>query len=135
MFVCWRGALENEWITVPGLAVAEHVAVPAFGDAGGPGPFSLADEARVRAVLATAGCVAVDVRPVAEPLLFGADPADTVAFLKDTGMGRAALQGADPATAARAARRALQSALEPYRTPEGIRVGSAAWLVTARRPT
>ena len=132
-FVCWRGALENEWITVPGLAVAEHVAVPAFGDAGGPGPFSLADEARVRAVLATAGCEAVDVRPMAEPLLFGGDPADTVAFLKDTGMGRAALQGEDPATVGRATR-ALQSALEPYQTPDGIRVGSAAWLVTARRP-
>lgn len=133
-FVCWQGALENEWVTVPGLAVAEHVALPALDDAGGPGPFSLAAEARVRAVLGTAGCVEVDLQPVTEPLCLGADLADTVAFLKDTGMGRAALQATDPPTTARATR-ALQSALEPYLTPEGIRVGSAAWLVTGRRPT
>jgi hypothetical protein len=43
------------------------------------------------------------------------------------------LAGADEATEGRAMA-AVSKALAPYATAEGIRMGAAAWLVTARRP-
>jgi hypothetical protein len=47
-------------------------------------------------------------------------------------MGRAVLAGADEATQDRVA--AVSEALAPYATAGGVRIGTAAWLVTARRP-
>jgi hypothetical protein len=43
------------------------------------------------------------------------------------------LRDADPPTVARVSE-AVQAALEPYVTPDGLLLGSRAWLVTARRP-
>jgi hypothetical protein len=40
---------------------------------------------------------------------------------------------AGPPTAARVSE-AVQAALEPYITPDGLLLGSRAWLVTASRP-
>jgi hypothetical protein len=58
---------------------------------------------------------------------------DAVEFLREGGMGRAVLAGADEATKDRAVA-AVSDALAPYVTAEGVRIGTAAWLVTARRP-
>ena len=131
-FVCWQGPLDNEWITVPGLAAAPYVTLPDPGDPGAPGPFSLADPARLRDVLGAAGLDAVEIRALAEPLWMGDDVADTVEFVKCTGTGTRLLRGADPTTIARVTE-AVAEALTPYLTPDGVRLGSAAWLVTAAR--
>jgi hypothetical protein len=56
-----------------------------------------------------------------------------VEFLKATGFGQRLLSGADPETIARVTD-AMAAALEPHVTAEGIRLGSKAWLATARRP-
>jgi hypothetical protein len=59
--------------------------------------------------------------------------ADTVEFFQASGFGQRLLQGVDPATRTRVMA-AVQAALEPHLTSDGVRLGSRAWLVTARNP-
>ncbi len=133
VILCWADALDNKWIAVPGAAATQYVALPALGDPASPGPFSLADPDRLSAILGLAGLADVAVKVINEPLLLGSDITGTVGFLKATGMGRRLLQDADPATIARVTD-GIEAALEPHLTPEGVRLGSKAWLATARRP-
>ena len=131
--VCWAGALDNDWIAVPGAAAAEHLALPELGEPGGPGPFSLADPDRLSATLGRAGFVGVAIEEVSVPLLLGSSVTDTVQFLEATGMGQRLLKDADAPTVARVTA-AIGAALEPYLSTDGIKLGSRSWLVTARRP-
>jgi SAM-dependent methyltransferase len=131
-FVCWQALLENEWITVPGLAAARYVALPELEGPGEPGPFALADPTRLRDILGAAGLADVEIRSVVEPLWLGSDVEDTVEFVKATGIGQTLLRGADPTTIARVSE-AVAEALAAHLTPDGVRLGSAAWLVTALR--
>lgn len=132
VFVCWQGLAHNEWIVVPGAAASQHVDLPPLDDPTGLGPFSLGERNRIGAVLAAAGFADIAIEPVTEPLWMGPDVTDTVEFLKATGMGKSLLRDVDPPTDARVSE-AVQAALEPYLTPDGVRLGSRAWLVTARR--
>ncbi len=133
--VCWQDLLANPFMTVPGLALAEHVALPDLGPPGSPGMFALADPARIRSRLGAAGLGEVVIEPLAEEILLGGGGtlADAVEFLRYGGMGSAVLAGADDATQDRSVA-AVRDALAPYVTAEGVRIGAAAWLVTARRP-
>jgi SAM-dependent methyltransferase len=133
VFVCWAEPAENEWITVPGAAAAQYVALPPIGDPAAPGPFSLADRNRLVAILDAAGLAEVDIECVTDPLRLGSDVAGTVEFVKQTGIGQALLKGADPA-AIRRVTDAFAAVLEPYLTTGGVWLGSKAWLVWARRP-
>jgi hypothetical protein len=76
----------------------------------------------------------VVIAPLAEEILLGGGGMldDAVEFLRCGGMGRAVLAGADAAAQDLAAA-AVRDALAPYGTAEGVRIGAAAWLVTARR--
>ncbi len=133
-FVCWQELLRNEWIAVPGTAAAAHVPLPDLTDADAPGPFSLADPDRIRDVLDRAGFNHFEIASVEEPLHLGATVEDTVAFLTETGMGRAMLTGVEEPTRTRALA-AVGEALGRYESRDGIQLGSCAWLVTAgRRP-
>ena len=132
VFVCWQNLADNEWIVVPGAA-AQHVALPPLDDPTAPGPFSLSEHDRIATVLRAAALSDVAIEPIAEPLWMGPDVVDTVAFLKSTGIWNSLLRDADPPTAARASE-AVEAALEPYVTPDGLLLGSRAWLVTASRP-
>ncbi len=131
--LCWADALDNQWMVVPGAAAAQHVALPAPGDPASPGPFSLADPDKIAAIFGAAGLAGAGIEEVAEPLLLGSGIAGTVEFLKATGFGQRLLSGADPETIARVTD-AMAAALEHHVTAQGIRLGSKAWLATARRP-
>jgi len=130
--MCWRDALENEWIAVPAGALLEHLPMPDLGAPGQPGPFSLADPDHTRAILAEAGFADVGLEPLDRPNRFGTDLDDATAFLRSTSFGKGMFEGADPATVERALD-ALREASAPYLGPDGLVLGSAAWLVTARR--
>jgi hypothetical protein len=69
---------------------------------------------------------------VTEPVRLGADLADVTHYLRDHPMARAMLATLDDETTALALG-ALQDALRPYQSLDGILLGSAAWLVTARK--
>jgi SAM-dependent methyltransferase len=133
VFVCWQNLTDNEWIVVFGAAAAEHVALAPLDDPTAPGMFTLGDRDRVAAVLRAAAFTDVAIESVAEPLWMGADVVDAVAFFKSTGIWTRLIRDADPPTVARVSE-AVQAALEPYLTPDGVLLGSRAWLVTASRP-
>jgi SAM-dependent methyltransferase len=130
-FVCWQEMARNDWIAVPGAAVASHVLLPPLASGDVPGPFSLSDPDRINAVLGKAGFAKVDVAPVEEALVLGATVEDTLAFLAQTGMGRAILANVDDTTRARALA-AIADALAGYIVGDRVELGSRAWLVSAR---
>ncbi len=132
-FLCWQEVVRVEWIWAPMSAALAHVPPPHPGppDAG-PGPFSLADPAHVRALLAGSGFSDVAVEGVEEELVLGSDADETTDFLLATGMGQTLLAGEDPAATA-AAVAALREVVRQHASPRGVHFGSAAWLVTARR--
>jgi SAM-dependent methyltransferase len=132
-FVCWAEPVENEWIVVPGAAAAKYVALPALNDPDSRGPFSLADKERLVATLETARLVDVSIESLTETLIIGSDPAESADFLKRTGIAQALLKDADTATVGQITE-AVEVALEPFEDDDGIRLGSKAWLVTARAP-
>ncbi len=131
-FVCWQGQHLNEWVAVPALAMLPIVGPPDLPPPDAPGPFAFADPDRVAGILEGAGFTDVAVDAVSLPLLLGGglDLDGAVAWLSEGGMGKRFLVGADGPTTDRALD-AVRSAMEPFVTPDGIRMGTATWLVHA----
>ena len=129
-FLCWRELLVNEWMIVPGAAVAEVLPLPTGAEAGAAGPFALADPVHLEEVLRAAGFDRVGIEATEAPMWMGEDAEDAVAFLRVTGMGRALFADAAPAAVAEALERAV-AALAPHQGPDGVVLGGAAWLVSA----
>ena len=82
-----------------------------------------------------AGFADVQVMPFETPMLLagGGTVEETVDFLLASGIARALLDGAGPEESA-AAVRAVTEALAGHHDGEGVRLGAATWVVTARRP-
>ena len=131
VFVCWQELLVNDWIMVPGAAVAEVLPLPAGEDATAPGPFALSDPERTSGIVTAAGFIESEVTAASAALWMGATAGDAVEFLRTTGLGRAAFADAEPALVEEATARAIR-ALVPYESPTGVELGGAAWLVTAK---
>ena len=133
-FVCWQALEANEWLMVPGLAAAAHVALPDLGEPDAPGMFALADSDRVAGILTDAGFAEIGIDTAGPPLRIGGGGTrdDAVTFMREGGIGQALLADAEPAAAERAIA-AVRDALEPYVTPRGVELGSAVWVVRARR--
>jgi SAM-dependent methyltransferase len=131
-FVCWQDLLANEWMAVPGAAVATRIPLPDLGPPGAPGPFSLSDPAAVRTLLSGAGFGDVAVEPFDTTVTLGGGLPldDTLEYLRTSGLGRAVFAGATPAQVDDAID-AVRAALQPYETDDGVRLGGAAWVVTA----
>jgi SAM-dependent methyltransferase len=131
-FVCWQELAANEWLVVPGAALAQHVPLPNFGGPGAPGMFALSDADGIRRTLSSSGWRNIAVAPGDVPLLVGGTGTlDTaVEFLRTGAIGRRVLGGTEPEAAARAVE-AVRDALAPYVTADGVRLQGAVWLVTA----
>ena len=132
VFVCWQPMSANQWMLVPGAALAEHLPPPDPGPADGPGMFAFADPDRLRPILAAAGWRDIEITSEHAPILVGGGGSvdDTVEFLRTSTMGRTMLAGADAATADRALG-SLRAALTPYADADGVRLDAAVWLVRA----
>jgi SAM-dependent methyltransferase len=130
--MAWQGLSANEWVLAlrRGLAAGRTLPVPPNDAAG---PFGLSDPQRVRRILTAAGFEAVDLGDVREPEWLGADADDAFGFVSRLGITRGLLGGLDE-TAREAALGALRDELTGHQTSDGVLLGSAAWLITARRP-
>ena len=128
--LAWRGLAENDWMRLPreALAAGRDLPVPPVGM---PGPFGFADEARNRVALEAAGFVDVTHVALREPVVFGDDPDDAVDFIASGSLGRGLLADLDGDTRTRALD-ALRAVVDAHATPDGVRLASSAWLVTAR---
>ena len=135
VFVCWQPMAANQWMLVPGAALAEHLPPPGPGPGDGPGMFAFADPDRLRQILAAAGWTDIGITSEHASILVGGGGSvdDTVEFLRTATQGRTMLAGADAATAARALA-SLRAALAPYADADGVHLGAAVWLVQAVAP-
>lgn len=126
----WRELSRNEWLhgLRDALALGRVLAEPPVGD---PGPLGLADADQVRAILTGSGYVDVVVAEVDEPLEFGRDADDAFAFICTMGITRGLLHDLDDRQREEALDN-LGRLLAKRETPDGVLLGSSAWLVTAR---
>ncbi|MGA8117494.1 MAG: class I SAM-dependent methyltransferase [Actinocatenispora sp.] len=129
-FLCWQDAAHSAFFAVPFGAIIAHVGQPRRADDYQPGPFSLADPDRVRALLTTAGFHDIDVTGLHEPLRLGDDVADAVDYFCAIPAARSMLDTAGESTVS-VVRDALTEALLPHLGADGVHLGSATWLVTA----
>lgn len=133
VFVAWQGLDRSEWILVPGAAAAPHVGMPEGIAPDAPGPFALADPARVRRILGAAGFAEVAVDEVVRPMRIGDDVDDAMSFIQSIPVVHELLASASPDKRS-AAVDAAREALRPYAGPRGVVMNNnAAWLVIARR--
>jgi SAM-dependent methyltransferase len=132
-FVCWQPMMSNQWLLVPGAALAEHVPLPDLGSPDAPGMFALADRDRLHDILAAAGWRDIEIAPAHTPILIGGGGTldDAVEFVRTGSMARTMLADKDPGTQARALS-AVRAAIAPYLDADGVRLDAAVWLVRAQ---
>jgi SAM-dependent methyltransferase len=134
-FACWRPIHENPWLQIPLHAVYEHaprLPKPAPDE---PGPFSFADPERVTRILTAAGfskpsCTRLDVKL---DLAAGGSFEEAVTHATETGPAKRALTG-QPENIRGAAKESIRKALQPYASPQGVKLAGAVWLVSATAP-
>ena len=130
-FVCWQSVFDNEWMLIPGAAVATVTgSLPPMPAPAEPGPFSLADPGRVRAVLDAAGFDRVAIAPHADQILISEDRIPEVALTSiRVGGVREALRDADDQTRQRALV-AIEEALRARLEDGEVRASRGVLLVT-----
>jgi SAM-dependent methyltransferase len=135
VFVCWRPVTENPWVTVPMAAAAPLLPLPPPPPEGAPGPFAFGDAARVQRILAAAGFGEIAIEPVDLPMTpGGGDPDEAAEIFLDVGPLGSALREAKADAAVRErVRAAVRKAFEPHLRAGRVELGSAIWLVQARR--
>ncbi len=133
-FVCWQPLQRNAWMFVPFNAALQHVPPPPRPAPGAPGPFSFADPDRVNGILSRAGFTDVAIEALTRTLNIGDGSLDqAVDFLMEAGPTGRLLRDVS-ADRQPAIADAVREALAPFLTPQGVRLGAAAWIVTGRRP-
>lgn len=132
-FACWQPLAKNEWLLVPMEALAGHVRLPDPTGPGAPGMFSLAEPDRVRQVLGDAGWREISMADVTRPIPVGGGTLDeAIAFVRGRSIVRTMFADIDQATQDRAME-SVREALATRAGSDGVRLGAAIWLVTARR--
>jgi ubiquinone/menaquinone biosynthesis C-methylase UbiE len=134
-FVSWQGLAANEWLTLIADAVGQHVELPEFGGLSrGPGMFALAQPDDITALLGAAGFEQVACHSCTPEITLGGGGGrdESVDFLFDNPMPRGLLgfvNGDSRDDVLRTVRRQLD---DRYQEGIGIRLGAAAWVVTAQ---
>lgn len=130
--VCWQGLERNDWMRVPGEALARVVPIGDLGEPGQPGPFSLGSRDDLTALLDAAGWSDVTVDGFTLPVPVGGARTldDAVEMVRGNSLGRSALAGVSPAVEQRALG-LVRDALAPHAGPDGVMLPGAAWLVQA----
>ncbi len=134
-FVCWRTPDENPFMTLPMAAAAVKLPAPDSPppalDPHAPGPFAFADPQRVRAILTAAGFGEVELIPHDQKIGSGDLDQTLSVALKVGPLGAMLREHPDRRDAVVAA---VRAALAAHDGPEGVKLPSATWIVTARAP-
>lgn len=132
VLLVWQELSKNEWLQVirEALAAGRDLPEPA-PDA--PSPVSLGDRQRTKEILGKAGFADVTFEEVDEPMTFGKDAEDAYSFMTSGGAARGLLDSIDDEGLKQSARDKLLEMLKAHETPDGVLLGSRAWIITARR--
>jgi len=134
VFLCWQKPRENQWMSIAGRAVQPFLPPTEQGDPRAPGPFAFADSAWIEEILGVAGFSSIEIESVTPELLLGHDLDEAMFFQGKVGPLARVLAELDDESRQKATA-AAREALAEHLTEEGIRLGSAAWLVSARNPS
>jgi SAM-dependent methyltransferase len=126
----WQPLDANAWLIVPGAALLKWIELPDVNTTA-PGMFSQSDPGIVEATLRESGYVDIGVSSVKLALTLGPNPDDAIERLTDTGVGRAALRAVSDASRTDAIA-AVRAALADHCDTQGVRLGAAVLITTAR---
>ncbi len=131
VFLCWQAANNNEWISRVGQAVKKFLPEPTdVPDPRTPGPFAFAEQAYLEGILSQAGFQNVEFQSLSIDLKLASTVEEALDFQSNIGPLSAViaqLEGKTRDEALNAAKEVLQDSM----SAEGIKLGSAVWLVTA----
>ena len=134
--VCWQSLDRNDWMRVPGNALAQVVPLGDLAEPGQPGPFSLSSPDELTNLLGDTGWDDITVDGWTFPVPVGGARSldDAVEFVRGGSLGRSVLAGVSP-TVERRALGCVRDALAPFVTADGVMLPGAAWLVGATNPS
>lgn len=130
-FLCWQDLAKSEFFGAPSAAIAAHTTLPQR-DPSAPGPFSLADPERIRALLTQAGFRDIGIEGLDEPMYVGTSVEDVLAYYRSMSSVRSVLSGVDD-TVVDAITQTLRDKVVQHQNTDGVTMRSPAWLVTAHR--
>ncbi|HUE86465.1 MAG TPA: methyltransferase domain-containing protein [Vicinamibacterales bacterium] len=136
--IVWRDRADNPWLSMAKDVVLRFLPPP--GDDAqtcGPGPFSMTDEATVRAMMTAAGFDRIEFRRVDAPVLVGADVADALAFQLAIGPAGEVFReaGAEAERKRPQIEAALTEAINRHKTEaQGVVMDSSSWVISAVNP-
>jgi len=129
-FICWRALDQNPWMSTPALAAASVVPTPPTpAPPGAPGPFAFAEKSRIAQILEAAGFADAEIRPQDRPIGWGDLETSVSLALR---IGPSAVAARDNPDCRQAIADAVREALRPHAGPDGVKLASATWIVTAR---
>jgi SAM-dependent methyltransferase len=129
IFLAWRGADENPFMTAAERSAAAMVSELGKRSDDGPGQFGFASKQRVRGILDASGWASVEIHPV--DISCSLPVADLPVYVTRMGpYGR--VRGALDEAARAAADAAVIAAFDPFVAGDEVRFTSAFWQVGAR---
>jgi SAM-dependent methyltransferase len=134
-FACWRAMPENPWLSAPLRAALPLLPPIEPTPPNAPGPFAFADPDRVTGLLTEAGFHNIRMTPFDAKVILGASAANPVEEALDQSLEIGPLSRllADlPGDYRPRVADAVRAELEKYLTADGVALGGATWIVTAR---
>ena len=136
--IVWRNRADNPWLSMAKDIVLGFLPEPgADAQTCGPGPFSMANEETVRAMMKAAGYDEIEFRRVDAPVLVGRDVVDAIAFQLAIGPAGEVFREAGAEAEAQRDRieAALAEAINRQKiAADGIVMESSSWVVSAINP-
>ncbi|MFD0322647.1 class I SAM-dependent methyltransferase [Lysobacter gummosus] len=135
-FACWQEPAKNDWYVLPLNAIGGIVEQAPI-DTQAPGPFNFSDPQRVQRILSEAGFEQIELKPFQAPFYCGRG--DTREAVVEDALEQvfrvgpiSRLLAAQSDEIRERATAAIRAALAGIATEQGIEVGGATWVVTAR---
>jgi ubiquinone/menaquinone biosynthesis C-methylase UbiE len=136
--IVWRNRADNPWLSMARDVVLRFLPPPG-PDAltCGPGPFSMSDEATVRAMMKVAGYADVEFRRVDAPVFVGNDVQDAIDF--QLAIGPAGEVFREAGAIAEEKRPQIEAALaaaidQQKHSAQGIVMDSSSWVISGVNP-
>lgn len=136
--IVWRQREDNPWLSMAKDVVLDYLPQPgADALTCGPGPFSMANEDMVRAMMTSAGYENIEFKRVDAQVLVGNDVADAIAF--QLAIGPAGEVFREAGALAEEKRDLIEAALgdainRQKISAEGIVMDSSSWVISATNP-
>ena len=136
--IVWRQRADNPWLSMAKDVVLRFLPEPgADAQTCGPGPFSMANEQTVTAMMRAAGYENIEFRRVDAPVLMGNDVKDAIAF--QLAIGPAGEVFREAGALAEEKRAEIEAALaeaikRQVVAAEGIVMDSSSWVISATNP-